>query len=155
MDPRLSGPLARRRSSTGAPTHLEGPSTVVAKTGTTKFLHYSVNAIDAFDRRASLTARCTHPAIGDRELAVGPLHNGLVRVSVAVPEDAELGAFRLEFVVDNWLRSTGGVGPRMTWETAVEVVDELPAPSRGGKMQREAAEDTAGHSRVTFRRSSG
>jgi hypothetical protein len=146
--PQPARPTRPPRELYADPTHLEGPTHALAKHGTTKFLIYSLNAVDGFDTRAELSASCSHPEIGEREITIGRLHNGLIRVSVAVPAGAELGEFELEFAVDEWLRSSGGTGPRMSWTTALEVVDELPSGRRGGAGGAGSGHGGAGEGRV-------
>ena len=75
------------------PTTIEGPGLLTIEQGATRMTRYHVNAKDAFlnTGRGELVIACDHPDIDEREITFGPLHNGFVRVAIAVPEDAELG----------------------------------------------------------------
>lgn len=120
------------------PTHMEGPDHVVAVTGSSKGVYFTINAVDGFiPERAQLEVELDHPDINGSEVSVGDLKQGRIRVSVAVPEGVELGTYLLRTTVDNWLKSSGGTGPRLTWDTKFEVLEEAPMkPSgvpRGGK----------------------
>ena len=67
------------------PTMLEGPEKIVAEDDKTKFVQYTLNAEDDFmPARGQLTVRCSHPEINAREITVGELHKGHVRVSIVV-----------------------------------------------------------------------
>ena len=119
------------------PTHLEGPETVEAAFGKVKGIHFKLNARDGFiSRRATPRVTCDHPDIGPSEITVGELRSGRFRVAIAVPESADLGNYKLEIELDDWARSSGGLGPRFEWTTKIEVVDDItprpPAPNPGG-----------------------
>jgi len=107
------------------PTHFEGPGEVQAVTGSAKGVYFKLNAKDGFiPRRASVDVSCDHPDIGDDDLTVGSLSGGRLRVSLAVPENADLGMYKLSVVIDGWSKSSGGLGPRFEWVTKVEVIDK-------------------------------
>jgi len=115
------------------PTTLEGPSEVLAEDGKTKFVHFFINAKDDFiPNRAQLQVTCDHPEVGEREITVGQLRRGVVRVSVAVPLNTTFGVYRLDVRLDGWLKSGGGLGPTMEWTTKFEVVDEVTLRPGGG-----------------------
>ena len=118
------------------PTHLEGPDTVEAVLGKVKGIHFKLNAKDGFiSRRANPQITCDHPDIGPSEITVGALSKGLFRVALAVPENADLGNYKLELVLDNWTKTSGGLGPRFEWTTKIEVVENSrprpPGPKPG------------------------
>ena len=116
------------------PTHFEGPQAVTAKTDSIKPVYYKLNAKNGFfhDRGTALHVTCTHPDIGDDEITVGDLDGGVIRVSVSIPENADLGEYRLEATIPEWTRSSGGLGPVFTWSTDLTIVDEItPKPSGG------------------------
>ncbi len=123
------------------PTHLEGPDTVEAVVGTVKGIHFKLNAKDGFiSRRAKPLVTCDHPDIGSHEITVGDLHMGRFRVAIAVPENADLGNYKLELELDNWPKTSGGLGPRFEWTTKVEIIEHSkprppgpkPGPDKGG-----------------------
>lgn len=116
------------------PTMLEGPEHVVAEEGETKFVRLTMNAENEFiPRRAKLEVTCTHPDINPAKIAVGPLRAGRLRLSVPVPDEATKGVFQLVTSVAGWTRSSGGLGPELSWTTQFEVVEERrrPAPAPG------------------------
>lgn len=115
------------------PTTLEGPERVTVKPGTTKFLHYHVNAVDEFfaSGRGRLDVVCDHPRIGEAELIAGTdLHRGIVRVSLLVPEDVEPGEATVLACVGDWMKSNGSPGDDLQWETKLKIVDPATTPER-------------------------
>ena len=123
------------------PTHLEGPDTVKAVLGKVKGVHFKLNAKDGFiSRRATPQVTCDHPDIGPPEITVGELRKGRFRVAIAVPENADLGNYKLEIELDNWPKTSGGLGPRFEWTTKIHVVENStprppgpkPGPDKGG-----------------------
>lgn len=107
------------------PTALEGPQRTTAEPGTVKTVRYVLNARDEFlnDRHGTLVVTCDHPDITDREITIGQLHNGTVRVMVAVPDEAALGSFKLTAVIDNWARHAGGFGGYLEWCTDLQLAE--------------------------------
>lgn len=119
------------------PTHFEGPEALEAQLGKVKGVYFKLNATDGFiSRRAQLQVTCDHPDIGATEITVGELRSGRLRVSIAVPENADLGTYKLGVEIPTWSKTTGGLGPRFEWTTKIEVVEETtpkpPGPA-GGK----------------------
>jgi hypothetical protein len=113
------------------PTVLEGPEHVEAQEGKTKFVTFVCNATNDFvPRRAQLVVACKHPEINEREITVGKLRGGRMRVSVAVPLDALKGTFSLDVSIADWTRSSGGLGATLRWSTEFEVVEERPRAPR-------------------------
>lgn len=108
------------------PTALEGPIQVHAELGTIKSLRYTLNAHDEFLNagRGQLVISCDHPEIGEREITIGQLHKGAVRVMIAVPDEAQTGRFSLKASIDSWQRLAGGVGGRLEWLTELEIVEQ-------------------------------
>jgi hypothetical protein len=118
------------------PTHFEGPELVEAVTGRSKSVFFKLNAKNDFlgpNGRGHLEAICDHPDIGAEEITVGELRGGRVRVSIAIPETADLGTFQLCAVIPPWSKSSGGLGPEFAWDTKVEVVDEPTVKPTGKK----------------------
>ncbi len=113
------------------PTFLRGPENVTAVRGTSRAIRYLLDAKDEFVQsgRGRIFVRCTHPDIGDQDIAVGPLHNGRVRVIVTVPAEAELGDFSLLAGLYGWERAAGGLGEDLEWETGFKVVAEVERQS--------------------------
>ena len=62
-------------------------------------------------------------------------------MAIAVSENADLGNYKLEIELDNWLKTSGGLGPRFEWTTKIEIVDNStpkpPPKRRGGKEARQ------------------
>lgn len=126
------------------PTLLRGPEGVEAVRGTSKTVHYVLDAKDEFiaTGRGHVTLRCTHPEIADEDIAIGPLHNGRVRVIVTVPAEAELGDFSLVAGVYGWERAAGGLGNELEVETNFKVVAEIlkrPAMQQNGKRNTKSS----------------
>jgi hypothetical protein len=114
------------------PTMLEGPEKIVAEDDKTKFVQYTLNAVDEFmPARGQLEVRCNHPDINAREITVGELHHGRIRVSVVVPPNAQEGTFELAAEVHGWQRAAGGIGAPLKWVSEFEVVDEMPKRKSG------------------------
>ena len=122
------------------PTTLEGPAETTAEDGSTKFIRYVLNAQNSFmPSRGELKVTCDHPEINDREITIGELHDGYIRVSVAVPEGTELGEYTLEASVTDWFRTGGGLGAPLRFPTKLTIVDEVDrsGPRGGGNGRRE------------------
>lgn len=114
------------------PTILEGPVHIVAEEGKTKWATYTLNATDDFmPRRGELTVKCSHPDIGEREITVGQLRSGRIRISIAVPTGIDHGVYDLNVTLKDWARSSGGVGPTLVWVTKCEIVEEREIKPRG------------------------
>jgi hypothetical protein len=121
----------------GDPTMLEGHERVIAEDDKTKFVQYTLNAEDEFmPKRGTLEVWCSHPEINSREITIGELHKGHIRVSVVVPPGAQQGMFELTAAVEGWSRAAGGLGAPLRWVSEFEVVDEMPKrqppTSKGG-----------------------
>jgi len=127
------------------PTALEGPSEVTAEDGSTKFVRYILNARDDFmPARGELKITCDHPEINDREITVGELRDGYVRVSIAVPEGTELGEYALEASVADWSRAGGGLGADLRFPTKLHIVDEVARTGSGSRQNGSKGTDRGG-----------
>ena len=126
------------------PTTIEGPGTLTVEQGTTRFTRFHINARDEFiaSGRGRLEVVCDHPEIGEREITVGALHNGFVRVVIAVPEGAALGKHQLTATVSGWQRAAGGIGPDLSWQTELTVIEPVPEEERR-KRERRGADERA------------
>ena len=126
------------------PTTIEGDGAITVERGATRITRFHINARDEFmaSRRGNLQVASSHPDIGEREITVGVLHNGFIRVVIAVPEGAALGQHELTAAVRGWQRSTGGVGPDLVWCTDLTVIEPVPEEERR-KRARRGAEDSA------------
>lgn len=116
------------------PTHFEGPDTVEAEIGKVKGVYFKLNAKDGFlgaGRRGELHITCDHPDIGRDEITVGELRSGRIRVSVAVPESADLGTYLMSAEIPEWSKSSGGLGPHFEWTTKLCLAEEAE-PKAGG-----------------------
>jgi hypothetical protein len=112
------------------PTFLKGPEKALVLGGKSKSLRFALDARDEFfaSGRGALTISCSHPDIKDEDIAVGSLHNGRVRVILAVPIEAQLGEFTITAGIYGWAKASGGIGADLEWTTTLTVVDEIPAP---------------------------
>ncbi|RIK03130.1 MAG: hypothetical protein DCC48_17190 [Acidobacteria bacterium] len=116
------------------PTHFEGPESLEAQLGKVKGVYFKLNAKDGFiSKRAPLQVTCDHPDITASEITVGELRSGRVRVSVAVPDNADLGTYKLTVGIPTWSRTSGGLGPRFDWTTKIEIVEEIKPKPTGSK----------------------
>lgn len=115
------------------PTTLEGPAHIEAELDETRWVNYTINAEDDFvPRRGQLSVECSHPEITEREITVGQLRNGRIRVSIAVPDGVQTGEYLINVSLRDWVRSSGGFGPELTWSTVLEIVEERERRKRGG-----------------------
>lgn len=116
------------------PTTLEGPELAIAEAGKTKFVTFAVNAVDGFiPRRAQLSVVCDHPDLQPKDIVVSDLRGGYVRVSIAIPDDAEYGMYKLDVTLEPWIRSDGGLAKAIPWTTKLEVVKEMSPRNGNGK----------------------
>jgi hypothetical protein len=114
------------------PTELIGQKTITVRPGEVRSLRYFLDARNTFTGVGGpiLIVECDHPAIGAREMPVGVLHDGRIRVGFAIPDDAQLGQFGITATVPQWPSSSGGVARPLSWTTSLTVTDErraLPA----------------------------
>lgn len=117
------------------PTTLEGPESVTAVRDKLKSVTFTINAEDNFiPNRASLVVTCSHPDIGEREITVGPLRKGLIRVTIAVGEEAQYGTYELTVILDDWIKRNGSLGQRMEWTTEF-IVAEPEAKSKPSRKE--------------------
>ncbi len=127
------------------PTTLEGPAEVTAEDGSTKFVRYVLNARDDFvPARGELKVVCDHPEINDREITVGELRDGYMRVSIAVPEGTEFGEYALEASVTDWSRAGGGLGMDLRFPTKLHIVDEVVRTGTGGSQNGSGGTEQGG-----------
>jgi len=114
------------------PTTIEGAGSLTIEQGMTRMTRFHVNAKDAFlnSGRGTLIIVCDHPEIGEREITIGPLHNGFVRVAIAVPEDAALGDFIIDASITGWQRAAGGQGGDLRWTAKLKVIEPITEEER-------------------------
>jgi hypothetical protein len=133
------GPRHRKKVDTYPdPTTLEGPDRLIIEDGKVRYLEYMLNAIDDFldSGRGGLTFEIDHPEIGPiKHIAIGPLRDGYVRVQLHVPEGTVEGEFALTAHLRDWHKSTGGIGPPLSYVTAITIVDEMPPRDGAGSAQ--------------------
>lgn len=136
------GPRFRKKVETYPdPTTLEGPDKLIVEDGKVRYLAYMLNAVDDFldSGRGTLKFETDHPDIvTSKEIVVGRLRDGYVRVQLQVPEGAAEGDFKLIARLEDWHKASGGVGPALRYTTELVVVDEMPSrngagPGAGGK----------------------
>ena len=127
------------------PTVLKGQDVKRLARGRTHGLSYSLNAKNGFiPMRAQCQVTTSHLDIDPEEdLTVGELRKGRIRVSVAVPADAELTAESLTLRIDEWLTMQGGLHEALEVTTLIEIVDEndteRPQPPKPPNGRRKAA----------------
>ena len=113
------------------PTFLKGPEKALVLAGKSKSLRFALDARDEFfaSGRGALTISCSHPDINDEDIAVGSLHNGRVRVILAVPIEAQLGEFTITAGIYGWAKASGGIGADLEWTMTLAVSTRSPRPS--------------------------
>lgn len=136
---RASGsPNGRRRKRRTAPpedlldepTTLDGPSPVELIRGRTTGIHYAINAKDGFiPKRAECRVTTDHLDIDPSEdVTVGELRKGLIRVSIAVPMDADLTSATVSVEIPSWPSPHGGLRAGLATTTEIKIVDESDPP---------------------------
>lgn len=122
------------------PTTIRGPASVTLIRGRTRGIHFAINARDGFiPKRAECKVTTNHLDIDPSEdVTVGELRKGRVRVSVAVPIDAELTTATITVSVPSWPSTHGGLGPGLQTTTEIQIVHETdpPAPPSGPPTKR-------------------
>ena len=115
------------------PTRITGPDSVRAVIGQTRSITFTVDVFDSFyDGRGEVTVTTDHDEIQPgKEITVGKGRSGRVRVMVAIPDTLEPGIHRLTVVLDDWQRTSGGLGDRLEHVTKLELVDEIPGSGEG------------------------
>jgi hypothetical protein len=127
------------------PTEITAPATVTAVRGRTKGIYFTVNAPNGFvPRRVTPKIRCSLIDLdATTDVTVGEPKDGRLRVAVAVPPDAEVTEGELELVLDGWLATTGGLGPRLSRTIRLSVIDsQSPTISATDTVETEASEDS-------------
>ena len=113
------------------PTFIEGPEHTLLRPGDTRSLTFYVNAHDAFmsSGQGTLVVASDHAGLQlGREIAVGDLHNGRVRITLVVPDGVSLGDFVLRTHIPEWNRGRGGLAGPLAWETKMTITDAAPSP---------------------------
>ncbi len=129
------------------PTHFEGPDALEATVGKVKGVYFKLNAKDGFlgaGKRAQLHVTCDHPDIGTGEITIGELRSGRVRVSLAIPENADLGAYVINAEIPPWSKTSGGFGPKFEWTTKIELVDEASVKKPGASSGKDKGKNGPG-----------
>lgn len=127
------------------PTEITAPLSISAARGRTKGIYFTVNGPDGFvPRRVTPKIRCSLIDLdATTDVTVGELKDGRLRVAVAVPPDAEITEGELELVLDGWLATTGGLGPRLSRTIRLLVIDSTtPTISATDSIETEISEDS-------------
>ncbi len=122
------GRVAAPRELLVDPTAISIPPSVVAERGRTKSIHATLNAVDDFlPRRAEFHVDTSHLDIDPQSsITVGDLRSGRIRITVAVPVDAELGDSTLTVTVREWVDNVGRLRAPLSAATTMSVVDQRP-----------------------------
>jgi hypothetical protein len=129
------------------PTTLEGPDKLIVEDGKVRYLEYMLNAVDDFidSKRGALTFATDHPDIEPvKHIVTGRLRDGYVRVQLQVPEGAAEGDYKLTATLKDWHRKAGGIGPELSYETILKVVDEMPSRTGAGNGNGAKGADQGG-----------
>lgn len=127
------------------PTYIDGPASVRAEVGGVKFIQYVIDAKDGFIPERAQLSVSVGPECGlsSKEITVGQLSKGRIRVAVSIPEYAPEAQCTLSLSVSNWLLAAGGVGPELRFETVVQTHSATDMPARPqptvGKSTQESA----------------
>jgi hypothetical protein len=121
------------------PTFIEGPEHTTLRPGDTRSLTFYLNTHDEFmdSGRGTIVVNTDHPALSPgKEIAIGALRNGRLRVILVIPDTAELGDFTIMARLPEWHRRSGGLAGPLSWETKMTVTDAPPSapppPPNGG-----------------------
>lgn len=148
------GKRVRRKVETYPdPTTLEGPDKLIVEDGKIRYLSYMLNAVDDFldSGRGGLTFETDHPEIDPlKHVVVGRLRDGYLRVQLQVPEGATEGDFTLSANLRDWHKSTGGIGPPMSYDTSLVIVDEIPPAAGAGSGAGQKGADEGGQVAVIW-----
>lgn len=107
------------------PTTLEGPQSITIEAGDVRSFSVILNALDGFvPDRARFEIATDHPVVVGRRIVIGNLRRGRARLTLTVPDDVAAGTFNLTVGLGEWLKTAGGVGPRLTWTIKVRIVEE-------------------------------
>lgn len=126
------------------PTTLSGRDSLRLERGRTHGIYYSLDARDSFiPKRAVCKATTTHLDIDPEEdLTVGELRRGRLRVSVAIPADAELMTATLTIRIEPWVSGQGHLHDALQHEASLEIADEddrpeppAPKPDNGRRVR--------------------
>lgn len=120
------------------PTMLIGPASVRAKPGETKGAYFSLDAYDRFipDRSNGSVDTDQFDIDPSTDITIGELKNGRIRVAIAVPPDAEPGAFLLTLTIPQWLTVSGALAGPLTAEAPFEIVDPKETPAQRSRSGR-------------------
>lgn len=129
------------------PTTLEGPGRIEIEQGATRGIRFYINARDEFlaSGRGQLVITCDHPDVGEREITVGQLRNGLVRVTITVAEGAQLGNFELVAALRDWQKASGGIGPDLEWRSELAVIEPRAEDKRERRPRKGDEKPESGH----------
>jgi hypothetical protein len=125
------------------PTSVVLPEALRLSRGRTHGVHVAINAKDGFiPTRSSCRVSTSHLDIDpSSDITLGELRNGRLRVSLAIPTDADLVTADLNVIIAGWLTNTGGLQEPLQASTTFTVVDvaDLPAstPAPGPSSSRE------------------
>ncbi|MFC0681779.1 hypothetical protein ACFFGH_28440 [Lysobacter korlensis] len=128
------------------PTYLRGPAHVIGEPGLTLSRTYSINGPDGFlGGRGQLQVFLEHPDLdAERDISVGPLRGGRVRVQIALPDSMEVGSYSIKLKVENWFKTSGGLGPTLEHVTTLEVAEDVPGKGSGGGGKTTTGSGTGG-----------
>ena len=151
IGPRRNRKVVAPKDLLDEPTTIKGPKSVARLIrGRTRGIHYAINARDGFiPQRAECMVTTDHLDIDPAEdITVGELRKGRIRVSIAVPMDADLTTATISVRVPSWPSAHGGLRSGLEATTEIQIVDETDAPPppspppQGKKVRGPALVDT-------------
>lgn len=114
------------------PTELVGPKHANLVRGRTTGVHFSLNAMDDFlPIRATCRVETDHLDIeAATDVTVGAVRNGRLRVTVAVPPEAELSTTTLVVEIEPWLSPHGALLGPLRATIPISVIEPDTGPRR-------------------------
>ncbi|TBN57436.1 hypothetical protein EYE40_08550 [Glaciihabitans arcticus] len=117
------------------PTLIAGPSTLNLVIGETRFVSFTVDALDEFFNSGrgeiEVSADDNIPFELNESIAIGLAHNGYFRVGIGVPDGFEPAEFAITFSIKNWTKASGGLGANLEHTCVIQLVTELPGKGAG------------------------
>lgn len=115
------------------PTHIGGPNLIIAEPGKTVSRTFTINGPDDFlESRGQLVVALDHPDLDStRDIVPGQLRSGRFRLQIAIPDSMEPGEYTLKLSITDWLKASGGLGPRLDFMSVIQVVDTVAGRGSG------------------------
>lgn len=115
------------------PTYIRGPERIIAEAGRTVSRTFVINGPDDFlNHRGHLQVDFSHSDLDPaRDIVIGSLRAGRVRVQLALPDSLAPGEYVIKLKIEDWMKASGGLGQRLDFISVLEIVDEVPGRGSG------------------------